>query len=161
MFCRQANWNIKITNVWPGCPFLKLFNSNSGSQSLPSTHESNGTITAVSALQVIKEYRDRESHKLSVILHNIPESDSTETSARISHDTKIAADIADKICIGLADAFTTMRLGEKNAKKISTFEGPPFNLQHKLLLLSNAKKLKDLSENFQKIYITPKRKTGE
>ena len=77
------------------------------------THESNGTITAVSALQVIKEYRDRESHKLNVILHNIPESDSTETSAHISHDTKIVAGIADKIGIGSVDASTTMRLGEK------------------------------------------------
>ena len=80
---------------------------------MPSTHESNGTITAVSALQVIKEYRDRESHKLNVILHNIPESDSTETSAHISHDTKIVAGIADKIGIGSVDASTTMRLGEK------------------------------------------------
>ena len=74
--------------------FGNKFNSNSGSQSLPSTYESIGTITAVSALQVIKEYRDRESHKLNVILHNVPESDSTETFACISHDTKIVADIA-------------------------------------------------------------------
>ena len=76
---------------------------------MPSNRDSSGTVTAVSASQVIKEYKDRESRKLNVILHNVPESDSTETSTRITHDTNIVADIADKIGIGLVDVSTTVR----------------------------------------------------
>ena len=64
--------------------------------------------------QLYKLLRNTGTEKaISWILHNVPESDLTEIFARISHDTKIVADIADKIGIGSVDASTTMRLGEK------------------------------------------------
>jgi len=85
---------------------------------MPSTRESNGTVTAISASQVIKEYKDRESCKL-----NVPESESIDSSSRITPDTNIVADIADN---GSVDVSTTMDLGEDTCtRKISTFEGLP------------------------------------
>ena len=56
-----------------------LPSSNSVTQSLPSAHEPDRTVTAISASQVINEYRDRESRKLNIILYNVPESESTES----------------------------------------------------------------------------------
>lgn len=44
------------------------------------------------ATHVIDEYRDRESRKLNVIIHNVSESTATEPSVRIAYDTKSVAD---------------------------------------------------------------------
>jgi len=121
--------------------FENKINSNFRPQSLPSTCESNGTVAAVLASQIIKEYRDRESRKLNVILHNVPESDSAEASTRITHDTNIVADIADKIGIGPVDVSTVVHLGEKLQGRSRLLKVHLCNLQHKHLLLSNAKKL--------------------
>lgn len=87
--------------------------SNSITQSLSSAHEPGGSITAVMASQVIDEYRDRESRKLNIILHNVPESESTESSTRVTHDTNIVADIANKTGIGQVDVSSFMRLEKK------------------------------------------------
>ena len=48
-----------------------------------------------------------------------------------------------------------MRLGKKTEGKSRLLKVHLRNLQHKRLLLSNAKKLKGLSGDFQKVYITP------
>ena len=132
-----------------------LPSSNSVTQSLPSAHEPVRTVTAISASQVINEYRDRESRKLNIILHNVPESESTESTTRITHDTHAVADIADKIGIGSVDVSSTVRLGKIIEGRSRLLKVHLCNLQHKRLLLSNAKKLKGLSGVHQKIYITP------
>ena len=43
--------------------------------------------------RVIDEYRDLESHKLKLILYDVPESQSGDTSVRETHDTKFIFDI--------------------------------------------------------------------
>ena len=138
-----------------------LPSSNSVTQSLPSACEPDRTVTVMSASQVINEYRDRESRKLNIILHNVPESESTESTTRITHDTHAVADIADKIGIGSVDVSSTVRLGKIIEGRSRLLKVHLCNLQYKRLLLSNAKKLKGLSGVHQKIYITPdKRETG-
>jgi len=121
-------------------------------QSLPTTREPCGSVIAVSPSQIIK---DRESRKFNVILHNVPESESAESSICVTHDTNIAGDIANKIGIESNDIATTMRLGEKTELRSQLLKVHLCNLQHKHLLLSNANKLKGLSGDFQKVYITP------
>jgi len=133
----------------------KFLNSNSVTHSLPTAHEPRGSVTAVSPSQIIKEYKDRESRKFNVIVHNVPESESTESSACVTHDTNIVGDIANKIGIESIDIATTMRLGEKIEGRSRLLKVHLRNLQHKRLLLSNAKKLKGLSGDLQKVYITP------
>jgi len=81
--------------------------------------------------------------------------ESTEFSTRIAHDTNIVADIANKIGICVVDVSSTVRLGKKIEGRSRLLKVHLCNLQHKRLLLSNAKKLKSLSSTFQKIYITP------
>ena len=69
--------------------------------------------------------------------------------------TPAVADIADKIGIGSVDVPSTVRLGKIIEGRSQLLKVHLCNLQHKSLLLSNAKTLKGLSGVHQKIYITP------
>ena len=53
--------------------------------------------------RVIDEYRDRETRKLNLILFNVPESQSGDTSAQKAHDANFISDIANKIETGQVD----------------------------------------------------------
>jgi len=103
------------------------------------------------ATHVIDEYRDRESHKLNVIVHNVPESTATELSVRITYDTKSVADIAKSIDAGPVEI---IRLGRKLEGRSRLMKVTLGNLNQKRKILSNAKKLRE-SASFQKVYITP------
>ena len=49
----------------------KFLNSNSVTQSLPTTHEPCGSVTAISPSQIIKEYKDRESRKFNMLSYTM------------------------------------------------------------------------------------------
>jgi len=64
------------------------------------------------ASQVIDEYRDRESCKLNVILHNVPTC--TGLSEHIGHDTDAVLDIKSKIGVRPGEVSSIIAcLGEK------------------------------------------------
>ena len=66
----------------------------------PGTNGDSNWINNNITTRVIDEYRDRESRKLKLILYNVPESQSGDTSVRKTHDTKFIFDIANKIEAG-------------------------------------------------------------
>ena len=107
------------------------------------------------ASQVIDEYRDRESHKLNVILHNVPESTSTDVSERISHDTNAVLDITSKIGAGPVEVSSVARLGKKLDDKHRLMKVHFSSMQQKHRVLANAKKLRSLSSTLRKVFITP------
>ena len=104
---------------------------------------------------MIDEHRDWESHKLKLILYNVPESQSGDTSVRKIHDTKFIFDIASKIEAGQIDVTSVTRLGKKVDNKNRLMKVQVANLPQKRRLLINAKKLKQCSGDFQNIYLSP------
>jgi len=62
---------------------------------------------------LVDKYRDRESQKLNVIFHNVPESTSTDIAKRISHDTDAVLDITNKIGAEPVGVSTVACLGKK------------------------------------------------
>jgi len=67
------------------------------SSSAPTSFIYTKQITETMATHVIEEFRDRETCKLNVIIHNAPESTATEPSVHIAHDAKFDAYIAKVI----------------------------------------------------------------
>ena len=107
------------------------------------------------ATRVIDEYRDRETRKMNIIIHNAPESTATEPSVRIAHDTKSVADIAKSIDAGPVEIVNIIRLGKKLDGRPRLMKVQLSNLNQKRKILSNAKKLRESSSSFQKVYVTP------
>ena len=106
---------------------------------------------------MIDEYRDRESRKLKLILYNVPESQSGDTSVQNTHDTKFIFDIANKIEVGQIDVTSITQMGKKVDNKNRLMKVQVTNLSQKkrLLIMINAKKLKQCSGDFQNIYFSP------
>ena len=104
---------------------------------------------------MIDEFRDRESRKLKLVLYNVPESQSGDTSVRKTHDTKFIFDIANKIEAGQIDVTSVTRLVKKFDNKNRLMKVHVANLSQKRRLLINAKKLKQCSGDFQNIYSSP------
>ena len=121
----------------------------------PETNGDSNWINNNITTRVIDEYRDRESRKLKLILYNVPESQSGDTSVRKTHDTKFILDIASKIEAGQIDVTSVTRLGKKVDNKNRLMKVQVANLSQKRRLLINAKKLKQCSGDFQNIYLSP------
>ena len=91
----------------------KLFNSSVNGESINPLPSQTSPITESVVTRVIDEYRDRESRKLNIIVHKVPESVAAESSARTAHDSKWITDIANIIGAGPAEVVTITRLGKK------------------------------------------------
>ena len=91
----------------------KLTTSSVPTASTTSIPSKTSQITETMATRVIDEYRDRETRKMNIIIHNAPESTATEPSVRIAHDTKSVADIAKSIDAGPVEIVNITRLGKK------------------------------------------------
>ena len=102
----------------------------------------------------IDEYRYRENRKLNIIVHNVPESVATESAARIAHDTKYVTNIANIIDVGSIEILNITRLGKKLDDKPRFLKVQLGNLQQKCRILLYAKKLRETSGTFQKVYVT-------
>ena len=134
---------------------VKLSNSSIHSESITPLPSQASPVTESVATRVIDEYRDRESHKLNIIVHKVPESVATESSARTAHDTKWVTDIANIIDAGPIEVVNITRLGKKLDDKLRLLKVQLNSLYQKRRILSNAKKLRETSGTFQKIYVTP------
>ena len=77
----------------------KLSYSSVHSESVISIPNQVSPITESVATQVIDEFRDKENHKLNIIILKVPESVATETSACIAHNTKWVTDIGNTYII--------------------------------------------------------------
>ena len=99
----------------------------------------------------IDEYRDRENRKLSIIVHNVPESVATESAAHIAHDTKYVTNIANIIDAGSIEILNITRLGKKLDDKPRLLKVQLSNLQQKRRILLYAKKLRETSGTFQSL----------
>ena len=101
---------------------------------------------------VIDEYRDRESRKLNLILYNVPETQTGDTSACKVYDTNFVSDIANKIQAGKVDVTSVSRLGQKVDNKNRLLKVQVANLSQKKSLLLNAKKLRQCTGDLKNIY---------
>ena len=63
----------------------------------PGTSGNTNWINDNITTRVIDEYWDRESRKLNLILYNVMESQSGDTSVWKTHDAKFISDIANKL----------------------------------------------------------------
>ena len=123
----------------------KLTSTTSTSQNVSTSCSSTDESTETLASQVIDEYRDRESCKLNVILHYVPESTSTDVSERISHDIDAVLDVTSKIGVGPVELSSVACLGKKLDDKHRLMKVRFSSMQQKHRVLANAKKLRSLS----------------
>ena len=63
------------------------------------------------ACKVVDEYRDREKRKLNLIFHNVPESQSSDRSAREAKDKESVLNIVKEIGIKDVEPVSVVRLG--------------------------------------------------
>ena len=145
----ETEMNHKLSNASSVWEQQVVTNSN------PGTSRDSNWINNNITTRVIDEYRDRESRKLNLILYNVPESQSSDTSVQQTHDTKFISDIANKIEAGQIDVTRVTRLGKKVNNKNRLMKVQVANLSQKRRLLTNAKKLKQCSVDFQNIYLSP------
>ena len=121
----------------------------------PGTSGNTSWINDNITTRVIDKNRDRESRKLNLILYNVPESQSGDTSIWKIHHIKFISDIANKIEAGQIDVTSITWLGKKDKDKHRLMKVQVANLSQKRKLLVYAKKLKQCSGNFQNIYLSP------
>ena len=96
----------------------------------------------------IDEYRDRENHKLSIIVHNVPASVATESAARIAHDNNYVTNITNIIDAWPVEILNITSLGKKLDDKPRLLKVQLSNLQQKCRILLHVYMLK-CWENFQ------------
>ena len=89
------------------------------------------------------------------IVHKVPESVAAESSARTAHDSKWITDIANIIGAGPVEVVTITCLGKKLDDKPRLLKVQLSNFHQKRRILANAKKLRETSGTFQKVYVTP------
>ena len=133
----------------------KLSNSFVNGENINPLLSQTSPITESVATRVIDEYRDRESRKLSIIVHKVPESVAAELSASTAHDSKWITDIVNIIGAGPVEVVTITRLGKKLDDKPRLLKVQLSNLHQKRRTLANTKKLRETSGTFQKVYVTP------
>ena len=124
-------------------------------KSLEKASKQSNVITADTASKVVDEYRDMERRKWNLIVFNVPEPKSTESSQRKVEDREFFNSLIDHIGVVSVD-LTDFRLGAKHLDKLCPLRVQFNNLGHRRSLLANAKKLHDLSSDiFKRIYINP------
>ena len=133
----------------------KLSNSSANNESINPIPSQAYPITESVATRVIDEYRDRENHQLNIIIHKVPESVATESAARIAHNTKYVTDIANIIDAGPVEILNITCLGKKLDDKPRLLKVQLRTLQQKHRILLYAKKLRETSGTFQRVYVTP------
>ena len=108
------------------------------------------------ASRVVDEYRDRESRKLNIIFHKIPESKSEEPASRKTDDAKFVLNVAKEIGVEKLEIVNVVCLGQHKSENDRSLKVQVSNLNFKRLLLVNAKKLRlSNSEQLRKVFITP------
>ena len=94
-----------------------------------------------------------ERRKWNLIVFNVPEPKSTESSQRKVEDWEFFNSLIDHIGIDPVDVTDVVRLGAKTSDKLRPLRVQLNNLGHRRSVLANAKKLRDLSSDiFKGIY---------
>ena len=112
------------------------------------------TSTVASMLQ---EEREKDSRRLNLIIHGIPESTSEIPAERKEHDTELVAMLFNqhlKIEISIDD---TIRFGKKDPTKQRLLKISIPSLSVKKSIFRNSSKLRDVSDPdwMKKVFITP------
>ena len=122
-------------------------------KSLEKAIKQSNVITADTASKVVDEYRDMERRKWNLIVFNVPEPKSTESSQR---KVEFFNSLIDHIGIDPVDVTNVVRLGAKTSDKLRPLRVQLNNLGHRRSVLANAKKLRNSSSDiFKRIYINP------
>ena len=145
----QENVQIETENT------ISSKGSIAGNNLLPNTANSSRTPEDL-ACKVVDEYRDREKRKLNLIFHNVPESQSSDRSAREAEDKDSVLNIVKEIGIKDVEPVSVVRLGSKILSKGCLMRVQVGSLNIKRALLNNAKKLRNIqSAQMKDVYITP------
>ena len=110
----------------------------------------------VSVTKIVDEYRDIERRKWNVIVFDVPEPKSADTSQRKTEDREFFNSLVENIGIAPVDIANVTRLGAKVANKSHPLRVQLNNLSQRRSVLSNAKKLCNSSSRaFKEIFINP------
>ena len=105
--------------------------------------------------EAIEAYRDRESRKCNIIVHNIPESKKPEVKERREEDTmEVKRLFEDGLGLEELEIQSIVRLGKKMQDKNRLMKVTVGSVKTKREILSNTKKLKN-AENWSRVFITP------
>ena len=144
----QENVQIEAENI------ISSKGSIAGNNLLPNTANSSRKSEDL-ACKVVDEYRDREK-RLNLIFHNVPESQSSDRSAREAEDKASVLNIVNEIGIKDVEPVSVVHLGSKMLSKGRLMRVQVGSLNFKRALLNNAKKLRNIqSAQMKDVYITP------
>ena len=105
--------------------------------------------------EAIEAYRDRESRKCNIIVHNIPESNKSEAKERREEDTmEVRRLFEDSLGLEEFEIQSTVRLGKKIEEKHRLLKITVGSVKTKRDILSNSKKLRNADE-WSRVFITP------
>lgn len=125
-------------------------------KSLEKVSKQSNVITVDTASKVVDEYRDMERRKWNLIIFNVPESKSIESSQRKAEDREFFNSLINDIGVDPVDVIDVVRLGAKTPNKLRPLRVQFNNLSHRRSVLVNAKKLRNSSSDvFKGIYINP------
>jgi len=145
----------KINSIAKSCQIVPHL-SDTTSQMQPDVVHTDRITSENMAMKIVDEYRDRESRKLNLIFHNVPESSAAQQSERVSEDVKFVTNIAKDIGVKEFDLVNSVRLGSQLPNKLRLLRVKLATVNQKREFLNNAKRLKSSSTSlFQKVYITP------
>ena len=115
--------------------------------------ESVASLTA----SLVAEQKEREKRELNLVLHNIPEPNTVDSSTRKQEDISQVNSILDKYVDVKLTINNPIRLGKKEANKARLLKITLASTQEKVLVLRNKLKLRKESnpEHIKKIFITP------
>ena len=108
------------------------------------------------AVSLAAEQKEKEKRRLNIIVHNVEESEATDSATRKNHDVSKCSDIFKTYFGVTATIEKAFRLGKKSSKprllKISLG-----NAQQKSAILKNKLKLRSSNNplHIQKVFITP------
>jgi len=125
----------------------EMFSSSSTSSAKPPLLIANTVVTALN--------EEREKRQLSLIVHNLTESNATEGEARKRDDIKEVTDIL-KYLGAKTNVTKALRLGKKSDKP-RLLKTSVDSVESKAFILRNCTNLRktEPSNRFNKIYITP------
>ena len=92
---------------------------------------------------------------MNIIVHKVPESVATESAVCIANDTKYVTDIASIIDAGSVEILNITHLGKKLDDILRLLKVQLSNLHQKHRILLCVKKLTEMSDTFQKVYVIP------
>jgi len=114
-----AKEKIHVNNVTKSCQIVPPI-PDTTSQIQPVVAHIDRITSENMAMKIIifDEYSDRDSRKLNLIFHNVPESLAAQQSERVSDDVKFVTNIAKNIGVKEFDLVNAVRLGSQLPNKL-------------------------------------------